>query len=63
MAARLPRFTRVERVAHWVNAAFFAITIFTGLMFSFGFGQSLITDRLLARNIHVIAGFGILGKT
>ena len=59
-ASRLARFTRVERVAHWANAGFFAVTILTGVMFRFGWGQSLITDRLLARNIHVIAGFGIL---
>ncbi len=32
----------------------------TGLMFKFGWGQSLIPDRLLARNIHVASGLAIL---
>lgn len=59
-AGRVPRFTAVERIAHWVNAVLFGVTILTGLMFRFGWGQSLITDRLLARNIHVYSGFGIL---
>jgi len=57
---RLPRFTRAERVTHWVNAVLFGVCIATGAMFRFGIGQSLITDRGLARNIHVIAGFGVL---
>jgi len=58
--ARLPRFTRAERVTHWVNATLWFVCIATGAMFRFGIGQSLITDRGLARNIHVIAGLGIL---
>ena len=57
---RVPRFTRAERVTHWVNAALWFVCIATGAMFRFGIGQSLITDRGLARNIHVIAGLGIL---
>ena len=56
----MPRFTRAERVAHWVNATLTFVCIATGAMFRFGVGQSLITDRGLARNIHVIAGLGIL---
>lgn len=60
VTGRVPRFTRAERVTHWVNAALFFVCIATGAMFRFGVGQSLITDRGLARNIHVIAGFGIL---
>jgi formate dehydrogenase gamma subunit len=58
--ARVPRFTRAERITHWVNAALWFVCIATGAMFRFGIGQSLITDRGLARNIHVIAGLGIL---
>jgi formate dehydrogenase subunit gamma len=58
--ARIPRFSRAERITHWVNAGLFFVCIATGAMFRFGIGQSLITDRGLARNIHVIAGFGIL---
>jgi formate dehydrogenase subunit gamma len=57
---RVPRFTRAERITHWVNATLWFVCIATGAMFRFGIGQSLITDRGLARNIHVIAGLGIL---
>ena len=57
---RVPRFTRAERVTHWVNAGLWFVCIATGAMFRFGVGQSLISDRGLARNIHVIAGLGIL---
>jgi len=59
-SARVPRFTRAERVTHWVNATLWFVCIATGAMFRFGVGQSLISDRGLARNIHVIAGLGIL---
>jgi len=58
--SRVRRFTRAERVAHWVNAVLFAVTIATGLMFRFGLGQSLVPDRGIARGVHVYAGFGIL---
>jgi formate dehydrogenase gamma subunit len=58
--ARVARFTVAERVTHWVNAVLFFVCIGTGAMFRFGIGQSLITDRGLARNIHVIAGLGIV---
>jgi formate dehydrogenase subunit gamma len=58
--ARVPRFSRAERVTHWVNATLWFVCIATGAMFRFGIGQSLITDRGLARNIHVIAGLGIV---
>src|SRR6476620_11949951 len=59
-ATRVPRFTRAERITHWVNATLWFVCIATGAMFRFGIGQSLITDRGLARNIHVIAGLGIV---
>jgi formate dehydrogenase subunit gamma len=58
--ARVPRFTRAERIGHWVNASLWFVCIATGAMFRFGIGQSLVSDRGLARNIHVIAGLGIL---
>jgi formate dehydrogenase subunit gamma len=57
---RVPRFSRAERITHWVNAALWFVCIATGAMFRFGVGQSLISDRGLARNVHVIAGLGIL---
>ena len=55
---RVPRFNRAERITHWVNAALWFVCIATGAMFRFGVGQSLISDRGLVRNIHVIAGLG-----
>ena len=57
---RVARFTRVERIAHWVNAALFTVTMSTGAMFYFGIGQSLFSDRELVRAIHVYSGLGIL---
>lgn len=58
--ARVARFTTVERIAHWVNAFLFTITMATGAMFYFGIGQSLISDRALVRGVHVYSGLGIL---
>jgi len=58
--ARLARFSRAERVTHWVNALLWGVCIATGAMFRFGIGQSVLTDRLLWRNVHVIAGLGIV---
>ncbi len=57
---RVVRFTRVERIAHWVNAGLFLVVMATGAMFRFGIGQSLVSDRALARAVHVYAGLGIL---
>ncbi len=56
----MPRFTRVERIAHWVNATLFTITMSTGAMFYFGWGQSLIPDREAVRAVHVYSGLGIV---
>ncbi|MEP6625067.1 MAG: cytochrome b/b6 domain-containing protein [Acidimicrobiia bacterium] len=58
--ARVPRFTPVERIAHWVNATLFTITMSTGAMFYFGWGQSLIPDREAVRAVHVYSGLGIV---
>ncbi len=57
---RVPRFTRAERVSHWVNAALFAVLLGTGAMFRFGIGQSLFSDRAIVRAVHVYSGFAIL---
>ena len=59
-AVRVARFTKVERIAHWVNAVLFTITMSTGAMFYFGIGQSLLSDRALVRAVHVYSGLGIL---
>lgn len=54
------RFTRAERISHWVNAVLFGVTMVTAAMFRFGVGQSLVSDRALVRAVHVYAGLGIL---
>jgi formate dehydrogenase subunit gamma len=59
-APRVARFTGVERIAHWVNATLFTVTMSTGAMFYFGWGQSLISDRELVRTVHVYCGLGIV---
>lgn len=57
---RVPRFTRAERIAHWVNATFWFGAIVTAAYFKFGWGQSLVPDRQLVRNVHVVLGLGIV---
>jgi formate dehydrogenase subunit gamma len=57
---RVARFTTIERIAHWVNAALFSVCMATGAMFYFGIGQSLISDRELVRTVHVYCGLGIV---
>jgi formate dehydrogenase subunit gamma len=57
---RVERFTRAERVAHWANATLWLGAILTAAYFKFGWGQSLVPDRQLVRNVHVILGLGIL---
>ncbi len=59
-AARVPRFTRAERVTHWVNAVLFTIAMTTGAMFRFGIGQSIFSDRAILRGIHVYFGLAIV---
>ncbi len=59
-ATRVARFTKLERIAHWVNAVLFTIAMATGAMFYFGIGQSLLADRALVRVVHVYSGFAII---
>jgi formate dehydrogenase subunit gamma len=57
---RVERFTRAERVTHWVNAVLWFGAIITATYFKFGWGQSLVTDRQLVRNVHVVLGLAIV---
>lgn len=59
-APRVERFTRAERVTHWVNATLWFGAIVTAAYFKFGWGQSLVPDRQLVRNVHVVLGLGIV---
>ena len=58
--ARVPRFTRAERITHWANATLWGLALLSGLYFKFGWGQSLLTDREMVRIAHVVIGFAII---
>ncbi|MGZ6910533.1 MAG: cytochrome b/b6 domain-containing protein [Acidimicrobiia bacterium] len=60
-AGRVQRFTRAERITHWVNATLWGLALLSGLYFKFGWGQSLLTDREMVRIAHVVIGFAIIG--
>lgn len=53
---RLPRFTRVERWAHWTNAVLFGIVMLTGAVMYVDSLAVLVGNRLLVRSIHTYGG-------
>jgi formate dehydrogenase subunit gamma len=53
------RFDRVERVAHWVNAALFGIVMLTGAVLYIGQLSVLVGNRQLVRFLHVYCGLAI----
>jgi formate dehydrogenase subunit gamma len=53
------RFDRVERAAHWVNAALFAIVMLTGSVLYIGQLSVLVGNREIVRAIHVYGGIAI----
>jgi formate dehydrogenase subunit gamma len=55
-ARPLPRFTRVERVAHWLNAALFGVVMITGAFMYFGELSTLVGNRLVVRTVHLYGG-------
>jgi formate dehydrogenase subunit gamma len=55
----LPRFTRVERWAHWVNAGLFAIVMLTGAVMYIDSLALLVGNRLVVRTLHTYAGLAI----
>jgi formate dehydrogenase subunit gamma len=64
-AAALPpdtpirRFDRVERNAHWVNAALFGIVMLTGSVLYIGQLSAIVGNREIVRTIHVYCGLAI----
>ena len=52
----LPRFDRVERVAHWCTATLMLTLLVTGFSLYAGPLETLIGRRLLVRTIHVYSG-------
>jgi formate dehydrogenase subunit gamma len=57
--APLLRFDRVERVAHWVNAALFGIVMLTGSVLYIGQLSVLVGNREIVRAVHVYCGLAI----
>jgi formate dehydrogenase subunit gamma len=52
----LPRFDRVERIAHWGTATLVLVLFFTGFSLYAGPLSDLVGRRLLVKTIHVYAG-------
>ena len=57
--APITRFDRVERTAHWVNAALFGIVMLTGSVLYIGQLSVLVGNREIVRAIHVYCGLAI----
>ena len=54
--AQLPRFDRVERVAHWCTATLMLILLATGFSLYVGPLSTLVGRRELVRTVHVYSG-------
>ncbi len=52
----LPRFDRVERALHWVNATLFGVLMLTGAALYAGPVSTLVGNRQVVRFLHVYAG-------
>jgi len=57
--ARLLRFDRVERAAHWINALLFAILMATALPLYFAGVEALVGRRELIVQIHTWSGIAL----
>jgi formate dehydrogenase subunit gamma len=57
--ARLLRFDRVQRAAHWANATLFTILILTALPLYFSSIERVVGRHLLMEEIHVWAGVAL----
>jgi formate dehydrogenase subunit gamma len=53
------RFERVERIAHWLNAALFAVVMLTGSVLYIGQLSALVGNREIVRALHVYGGLAI----
>jgi formate dehydrogenase subunit gamma len=56
---RIRRFDRVERSAHWVNAALFGIVMLTGSVLYIGQLSAMVGNREIVRTVHVYCGLAI----
>ena len=58
----IQRFTRAERILHWVYALLFAVLLLSGLGLYLGPGQNPVLDRReLVRTIHLDAALALAG--
>lgn len=55
----IPRFDRVERGLHWVNASLFFVLMATGAVLYIGSLSGLVGRRELVRNLHLYAGIAL----
>src|SRR5262245_11712649 len=55
----LTRFDRVERIAHWVNAALFVTVMLTGSVLYIGELSVIVGNRQIVRFVHVYCGLAI----
>jgi formate dehydrogenase subunit gamma len=60
-AGYIPRFSRVERLLHWVNALGFFFLLATGLILYLPSLSMLVARRQLMQSLHFWAGVGWLG--
>jgi formate dehydrogenase subunit gamma len=60
-AGYVPRFSRVERLLHWVNALGFFFLLATGLILYLPRLSMLVSRRQLIQSIHFWGGVGWLG--
>jgi formate dehydrogenase subunit gamma len=60
-AGYVPRFSRVERLLHWLNAAGFFFLLVTGLILYLPRLSMLVSRRQLIQSIHFWGGVGWLG--
>jgi formate dehydrogenase subunit gamma len=58
-AARLLRFDRVQRSAHWANAALFGALMFTAIPLYFGSFFGVVLPRHLIEQIHLWCGLAL----
>lgn len=56
---RLLRFDRVQRAAHWANAALFGLLVLTALPLYFPSLERLVGRHLLVETVHVWAGVAL----
>lgn len=58
-ATRILRFDRVQRAAHWANAALFGVLMFTAIPLYFGSFFGVVMQRHLMEQIHLWSGLAL----